>query len=120
MLELRSMNQTDLRRWLLDSITRRFRSNADLSLSDYIFSNSLFHTIEAEQVQFMFEQRAGIVDTLASPRTVAELVEHCIDSTRRYTYERNQFVNFTSEYEELMNAEYTDFIRQIRDCVDEE
>jgi hypothetical protein len=108
------MNQTDLRQWLLDSITRRFRSNADLSLSDYIFSNSLFHTIEEEQVEFMFDHRAEIVDTLGSPQTVAELVGHCIDSTRRYTYERNQFVNFTGEYEQLMNAEYTDFIRQIR------
>jgi hypothetical protein len=111
------MNPTDLRRWLLDSITRRFHSNADLSLSDYIFSNSLFHTIEAEQVRFMFEHRLEIVDTLASSGTVAELVEHCIDSTRRYTYERNQFVNFTGEYEELMRAEYTDFIRQIRNAL---
>ena len=117
MLELESMTQTDLRRWLLESITQRFRSNADLSLSDYIFSNSLFHTIETEQVEFMFDHRAEIVDTLASAQTVAELVGHCIDSTRRYTYERNQFVNFTSEYEELMNAEYTDFILQIRSAL---
>jgi hypothetical protein len=114
MLESSIMKQTDLRRWLLDSITRRFRSNADLSLSDYIFSNSLFHTIETEQARFMFDHRVEIVDYLASSQAVAELVEHCIDSTRRYTYERNQFVNFTAEYEELMNAEYTDFIRQIR------
>ena len=111
------MNHADLRQWLLDSITHRFHANAELSLSDYIFSNSLFHTIAEEQVQFMFDQRAGIINYLASPQAVAELVEHCIDSTKRYTYERNQFVNFTSEYEELMNAEYTDFIRQIRDAL---
>ena len=117
MLELKSMNQTDLRRWLLDAITRRFRSNANLSLSDYIFFNSLFHTIEAEQVAFMFEHCVEIVDTLDSSGTVAKLVEHCIDSTKRYTYERNQFVNFTGEYQELMNAEYTDFILQIRSAL---
>jgi hypothetical protein len=108
------MHQDDLRQWLLDSITHRFRSNAELSLSDYIFSNSLFHTIEAEQAHFMFDHRTQIVAYLASPQAVAELVEHCIDSTKRYTYERNQFVNFTGEYEELMNAEYTDFMHQIR------
>jgi hypothetical protein len=118
MLELSPMNPDDLRPWLLDSITHRFRSNAGLSLSDYIFSNSLFHTIEDEQVQFMFDHRLQIVDTLSSPQAVAELVAHCIDSTKRYTYERNQFVNFTSEYEELMNAEYTDFIHQIRTALE--
>jgi hypothetical protein len=114
MIELNPMNSTDLRRWLLESITRRFHSKADLALSDYIFSNSLFHTIAREHVEFMFDHRTEIVDYLASPQAVAELVEHCVDSTRRYTYERNQFVNFTGEYEELMKAEYTDFIRQIR------
>jgi hypothetical protein len=118
MLELSPMNSNDLRRWLLESITRRFHSNADLSLSDYIFSNSLFHTIEAEQVQFMFVHRAEIVNYLASPQAVAELVGHCIDSTKRYTYERNQFVNFAGEYEELMNARYTDFIGQIRHALE--
>jgi hypothetical protein len=45
------MNQVDLRQWLLDSITQRFNSNADLSLkSDYDFSNSLFHMIVPEVV----------------------------------------------------------------------
>jgi hypothetical protein len=118
MLGSKPMNQTDLRQWLLDSITRRFHSNADLSLGDYIFSNSLFHTIAAEQVAFMFNHRTEIVVYLGSPEAIAELAEHCIDSTRRYTYERNQFVNFTSEYEELMRAEYTDFIRQIRSSLE--
>ena len=98
-------------------MTQRFRSNADLSLSDYIFSNSLFHTIAPEQVEFMFEHRSEIVDYLGSPGAISELVDHCIDSTRRYTYERNQFVNFTSEYHGLMEAEYTDFIRQIRSAL---
>ncbi|MGE5378119.1 MAG: hypothetical protein ACM3XO_23915 [Bacteroidota bacterium] len=108
------MEPVDLHRWLLDSITQRFHANADLSLGDYIFSNSLFHTIAREQVEFMFAHRSGIIPHLGSDRAVAELVEHCIVSTKRYTYERNQFVNFTAEYDGLLDAEYTDFIRRIR------
>src|SRR5512141_2503644 len=104
----------DLRDWLIASITQRYRSNADLALSDCIFSNSLFHSIANEQVEFMFTHRVEIVEYLGRPNAVRELVEHCIDSTKRYTYERNQFVNFTTEYDELLNAEYVDFMQQIR------
>jgi hypothetical protein len=117
MLESATMRDTDLREWLIASITQRFRSNTDLALSDYIFSNSLFHSIAAEQVEFMFAHRFGIADYLDSTNSLNELVEHCIDSTKRYTYERNQFVNFTAEYDELLNAEYADFIRQIRSAL---
>ncbi len=108
------MKQADLRNWLLASITQRFRSNANLELGDYIFSNSLFHTIAEEQVGFMFSQRDGIIEYLGQPESVEELVAHCIDSTKRYTYERNQFVNFTAEYDELLKSEYADFMQQIR------
>ena len=104
----------DLRDWLLASITQRYRSNADLALSDYIFSNSLFHSIANEQVEFMFTHRVEIVEYLGQADAMRELVEHCSDSTKRYTYERNQFVNFTAEYDELLNAEYVDFMQQIR------
>jgi hypothetical protein len=109
------MTTTDLREWLLASITQRFRSNADLALRDYIFSNSLFHFIAAEQVRFMFAHRAELIEEMRSADTVLELVKHCIESTKRYTYERNQFVNFTAEYDELLHAQYMDFIQQV--CV---
>jgi hypothetical protein len=104
----------DLRDWLLASITQRYRSNADLALSDYIFSNSLFHSIAEEQVTFLFAHCTEIVEYLGQANAMKELVEHCIDSTKRYTYERNQFVNFTVEYDELLNERYVDFIQQTR------
>jgi hypothetical protein len=114
MLESATMSSTSLRDWLLASITQRFESSADLELGDYIFSNSLFHAIAKEQVEFLFAHRLEIIEYLGHADAVPELAEHCIDSTKRYTYERNQFVNFTMEYDELLSAEFTDFIRQIR------
>ena len=114
MLESATMSSTSLRDWLLASITQRFESSAELELGDYIFSNSLFHAIAKEQVEFLFAHRLEIIEHLGLADAVNELVEHCIDSTKRYTYERNQFVNFTAEYDELLNAEFTDFMRQIR------
>jgi hypothetical protein len=108
------MSSTSLHNWLLASITQRFQSNAELELGDYIFFNSLFHTIAKEQVEFMSAHRLEIIEHLGVADAVNELVTHCIDSTKRYTYERNQFVNFTAEYDELLNAEYVDFMRQTR------
>ncbi len=108
------MSSISLHDQLFASITQRFESNADLELGDYIFSNSLFHTIAKEQVEFIFAHRLEIIEHLGLAEAVNELVEHCIESTKRYTYERNQFVNFTTEYDELLNAEFTDFIHQIR------
>jgi hypothetical protein len=117
MLESATMKDTDLREWLIASITQRFRSNADFALSDYIFSNSLFHSIAVEQVGFMFAHRTAIADYLYSTSALSELVGHCIDSTKRYTYERNQFVNFTAEYDGLLDSEYVNFIGQIRNAL---
>jgi hypothetical protein len=110
---LMSLSSTFLRDWLLASITQRFQSNAGLELGDYIFSNSLFHTIAKEQVEFMFVHRRDIIEYLGLADAVTGLVAHCIDLTKRYTYERNQFVNFTADYDELLTAEYVDFMRQI-------
>lgn len=112
MLESAAMNPNKLREWLIASITQRFRSNSDLTLSDYVFSNSLFHFIESEQVEFMFTHRSELADYLSRPDSVKELVQHCMESTKCYTYERNQFVNFTNEYDVLLRVEYTDFIQQ--------
>src|SRR5512133_3934964 len=95
MLESVLMISTSLRDWLLASITQRFQSSAELELGDYIFSNSLFHAIAREQVDFLFAHRLEIIEYLGQTDAVNELVEHCSDSTKRYTYERNQFVNFT-------------------------
>ena len=64
MLESALMTSTSLRDWLLASITQRFESSADLELGDYIFSNSLFHSIAKEQVEFMFAHRLEIIEHL--------------------------------------------------------
>jgi hypothetical protein len=112
--KIAAMSSTSLRDWLLASITQRFESSADLELGDYIFSNSLFHAIAREQVEFLFAHRLEIIEHLGQADAVNELVVHCMDSAKRYTYERNQFVNFTVEYDELQNAEFTDFVNQIR------
>ena len=114
MIESATMSSTSLHDWLLASITQRFESSAELELGDYIFSNSLFHSIAKEQVEFLFAHRLETIEHLELADAVNDLVEHCIDSTKRYTYERNQFVNFTVEYDELLVAEFTDFIQQIR------
>ncbi len=71
------MVPNDVRKRLLESIIQCSRSNTDLALSDYIFSNSLFHSIAAH--------RSEIVAYLAPTEAVDERVEYCIDSTKRYT-----------------------------------
>ena len=112
--KIAAMSSTSLRDLLLASITQRFESSADLELGNYIFSNSLFHRIAKEQLEFMFTHRLEIIEHLGQADAVNELVAHCMVSAKRYTYERNQFVNFTAEYDELQNAEFTDFVHQIR------
>lgn len=111
------MENNKLQEWLLHSITQRFRSKADLELGDYVFKNSLFHSIAPEQLEFMFAHREELFEYLGATNSVQELARHCIDSTKRYTYERNQFVNFTLAYDELLDAEYIDFIQRIRQAL---
>jgi hypothetical protein len=95
-------------------ITQRYQSHAARQLEDYIFSNRLFQSFETEFADFLFESHEGIFQYLSNAVNSAGLVEYCIRSTKEYTYKRNQYINFTRQYDELLLAEYQDLLVQIK------
>lgn len=99
---------------LLFFVSKRYQSHGARQLGDYIFSNHLFHSFDEKFVDFLFESREEIFQCLSNSAYSEELIEYCIHSTKEYTYERNQYINFTREYDELLLAEYGDLLAQIR------
>ena len=112
------MDAAELEKWLIASIDQRYQSHATKNLSDYIFSNYLFHALDPAFVEFAYNFRREISHYLADSKHLESLVEYCLDATRRYTYQRNQFINFAKAYDELLNAEYEDFFNQIKALLD--
>ena len=113
------MNLTELENRLISSIDQRYQTHSAKSLADYIFSNYLFHTVEPSFASFAYEFRQEIFDYLSGENHLASLIEYCIRSTRSYTYQRNQFINFPESYDKLLYAEYRDFLLDIKTLLQE-
>jgi len=111
------LNPTQLRQKLLFFIRQRYQDHSDKSLSDYIFANTLFHPPEPALIEFAFQNRQAIVQYLEDEAQRQELVAYSIQATKQYTYQRNQYINFTQPYDALLSAEYTDFLKQMRTCL---
>jgi SAM-dependent methyltransferase len=107
------MDLTELEARLIDSIDRRYQSHTDKDLKDYIFFNHLFHRPEASLVDFSYQHRHEIAGYLSDPNHLDSFVKYCVAATRRYTYQRNQFINLPPSYDRLLYTEYRDFFQQI-------
>lgn len=107
------MNQ--IKDQLYSFIIRRYQSYESHELGDYMFSNQLFHSFENEFVDFLFESRDKIHPYLSVPANARELIEYCIRSTKEYTYQRNQFIDFIGQYDELLHSEYRALLEQLKD-----
>ncbi len=109
-----SLDTAELEKLILHSIDQRYQAHATRNLADYIFSNYLFQSFRPAFLDFSYQYRQAIADYLSDERHLVSLVEHCIHSTKAYTYQRNQFINFTKLYDELLYSEYYDFFSQLR------
>ncbi len=108
------MNTTDLEARLLASIKQRYQNHAAKDLTDYIFANYLFHPVEPAIIDFACALKNDIAAYLDHPSHLHRLIEYCVRSTKQYTYQRNQFINFTRFYDELLYAEYERFFNRIK------
>lgn len=99
---------------LFSFIVRRYQSQESKELGDYVFSNHLFHSFEEEFADFLLDARDEIHLYLSSVNDAEELIEYCVRSTKEYAYKRNQFIHFTGQYDELLQAEYLDLLEGIR------
>jgi len=107
-----AINTTDLEKLIFASIDHRYQSHTTKNLADYVFSNYLFQSFQPAFIDFVHQYRQAIADYLSNPANVELLVEYCIRATKAYTYQRNQFINFTRFYDDMLYAEYTGFFRE--------
>ena len=108
------LDLSELENLVLASIDQRYQAQASRNLADYIFSNHLFQSFPPAFLEFVYHYREGLASYLSDERHRAALTDYCIRATRTYTYQRNQFINFTRFYDELLSAQYGDFFCQLR------
>ena len=108
------MNTAGLKEKLITFTTQRYQVQSDKDLNDYIFSNYLFHSYDPALIEFVFEYRREISNFYSDETQLQEFIGFCIRTTKQYTYKRNQFINYSPEYDALLQAEYRDFCIQIK------
>ncbi|MCB0181378.1 MAG: class I SAM-dependent methyltransferase [Anaerolineae bacterium] len=104
----------ELEKRLLQAIDQRYQAQAGRDLADYVFANHLFQTFPPAFLEFSYQHRHDIAAYLADKPHVARLTEYCIRATKTYTYRRNQFINFTDFYDDLLTAQYRHFLGQLQ------
>ncbi|MAT96605.1 MAG: hypothetical protein CL608_05630 [Anaerolineaceae bacterium] len=113
------LNPSELEALLLRSIDQRYEAKAAQSLADYIFSNHLFQSFQPGFLDFSYRYREEIANYLSDEQHLAALSTYCIRSTKNYTYQRNQFINFPQFYDELLLAQYHDFLLQLKNALEQ-
>jgi SAM-dependent methyltransferase len=113
------MDTTELKYLLIASIDQQYQAHSSKELSDYIFANYTFQTVDPGLINFAYTFRQEIVAFLSTARNLEELIDYCLRATKRYTYQRNQFINFTNFYDQLIQGEYRNFLLQIRGILDD-
>jgi SAM-dependent methyltransferase len=108
------MDSVQLENLLIFSINQRYEAHASKDLNDYVYANHLFHSVNPSFIDFAFKFRRNIADYLSNQHHLKSLIDYCVRSTKYYTYKRNQFINFPSPYNKLLNSEYHDFFQQIK------
>jgi hypothetical protein len=104
------MNGAELRNNLLVLTARRYTSRSSETLADYVFDNRPFRSSDRSITRFSWEHRDDVLAYFADDGNVQEFVEFCVNATKQYTYERNQFINISRDYDGLMAAEYRDLV----------
>lgn len=108
------MDTAQLEKLILESIDQRYRAQAGHDLADYVFANHLFQALQPEWLDFSYRYRREIAGYLSNADHIEALVQYCIHATKSYTYQRNQFINYTGLYDELLHTEYADFLSKLK------
>jgi hypothetical protein len=111
---LQPFDKTGLKQDLITWIDRRYEAHAARDLGDYVFANHLFYAATPAEVEFAYGMRGDILAYLDGDGALAEMAEYCALATKRYTYRRNQFINFTGAYDQELSAEYRRFLEHLR------
>lgn len=112
------MNFTELKEKLIAFTAQRYQVQSDRDLNDYIFSNYLFHSFNPDLIEFVLKNRREISAIYSNETQLQDFIDFCIRSTKQYTYKRNQFINYSSEYDNLLQAEYRDFFVRIKELLE--
>ena len=113
------LDTTRLKQDLLDWIDRRYDAHAARDLGDYVFANHLFYAATPAEVEFAYSLRGDILAYLGRDGELEELADYCVLATKRYTYRRNQFINFSGAYDQQLSAEYRRFLEHLRQALAE-
>jgi hypothetical protein len=113
------MDSTMIRDQLLAFLAQRYHGHVVRDLTDYMFANHLFHAVDPALIDFAHTYREGIGTYLAQPIHVDVLVAYCMRATKQYTYQRNQFINYTNNYDHVLHTEYRDLFARLHQLLHE-
>lgn len=98
-------------------IAQRYEAQALRTLRDFVCSPETFELVGSREVSFVWENRRQLFDALNQPDALLFLCDACLDTTLRYTYSRNQFLNFPETYLSLLTQVYQALFAHLQECL---
>ncbi|GAK53579.1 hypothetical protein U14_04845 [Candidatus Moduliflexus flocculans] len=111
------MNSNHIRQQTLASITERYEAQASRTLRDFMIAPEIFEQVDSQQIVFLWEHRREVLRDFAQPDTPSFLCDACLNATLRYTYHRNQFLNFSDDYLALLAQVYQRLFSHLLDML---
>ncbi len=92
---------------------RKYKIQEDKSLKDFVYANYLFAEFDEEAAGYLFNNKEKIMHAFKDEGNRLRFVNYCIEKTKKYTYERNQFINVNKLYSDLLFERYENLIDRI-------
>jgi len=98
-------------------IAQRYEAHTFRTLMDFVCAPETFEQAEPREISFVWKNRRQLFETLNQPETLPLLCNTCLEATLRYTYARNQFLNFPETYLSLLAQVYQTLFAHLQECL---
>jgi len=99
---------------LASYVLRRYQVNARKSMLDVYQVDRDFLRLEKDNLEFMYENRPGIIAILNDPEYSIDLAGVFVRSSLEFTYNSNQFVNLNQDEQQRLIAMYCNYLQGMK------
>ncbi len=99
---------------LTNFVLRRYKSNARRSMRDVYELDQTFTRLEKDNLDFMYENRAGVASILADPCYSESLAQVFVKSSLEFTYNNNQYIHLDKEEQNRLLGLYQSYLQGMK------
>ena len=92
-------------------VVRRYQTNARKSMLDVYEVDRDFTRLEKDNLEFMYENRSGVISILDNPEHSSDLARLFVKSSLEFTYNNNQYINLNIDEQQRLLSIYHNYLQ---------